>query len=287
MSCLSLLQYPDTDEDDAQSTPTTRPNLTLVTASTEFRCSYSDPTDSRPNSAVAPSPYSAASTVSPSSPLLSDVDATLVAQPIRAQSLQPTRQGIYPPPSLPQLLSGTALRGSDASQDSAGEATPNVSSACREGKDFRQPVRLSKSASLPTCSAPLSETCTTSPTRLAHPYARIDAKKAAAPSGKRRKMWNHALEKNLFTPEEISSLRAPNRRAVYTASLEYHIDQLHEQLHKAGLYPVPLETLDQYRGLNSKTAKVGRHKFMAVQFFFPDSPHCRAWSLDCTKMPTI
>ncbi|EKM61184.1 uncharacterized protein PHACADRAFT_57340, partial [Phanerochaete carnosa HHB-10118-sp] len=63
-----------------------------------------------------------------------------------------------------------------------------------------------------------------------HPYARIYAKKAEAPTVKRRKMWNHALEKSLFTPEEIASLGAPIRRAIYTASLENHIDQLHGQL---------------------------------------------------------
>ncbi|KIP12442.1 hypothetical protein PHLGIDRAFT_38524, partial [Phlebiopsis gigantea 11061_1 CR5-6] len=111
--------------------------------------------------------------------------------------------------------------------------------------------------------SPTDESAASSSTRLAHPYARIYAKKAAAPSAKRRKMWNHALEKSLFTPEEIANMGAPNRRAIYTASLEHHIDRLHAQMLVLGIYPVPLKALDQYRGMNSKTAKsmvAGLHK---------------------------
>jgi hypothetical protein len=74
---------------------------------------------------------------------------------------------------------------------------------------------------------------------------------------KRRKTWVHALEKSLFTPEEIVSLSAPVRRSIYTASLEAHVDKLHNQLLEMGLFPVPFEKLEPYRGLNSKTAKVG------------------------------
>lgn len=36
---------------------------------------------------------------------------------------------------------------------------------------------------------------------IVHPYARLYGKKHGA--GKRRKMWNHALEKMLFTPQEM------------------------------------------------------------------------------------
>lgn len=49
---------------------------------------------------------------------------------------------------------------------------------------------------------------------------------------------------------------APNRRSIYVASLEAHVDSLHAQLLTLGLYPVPFEKLERYRGLNSKTAKV-------------------------------
>lgn len=90
---------------------------------------------------------------------------------------------------------------------------------------------------------------------LAHPYARIYAKRDSPPT-KRRKMWNHALEKSLFTADELANLRAPLRRTVYIASLEAHIDGLHNQLLELQLYPVPFEALDAYHGLNSKTAKV-------------------------------
>ncbi|KAI0704941.1 hypothetical protein BC835DRAFT_1261947, partial [Cytidiella melzeri] len=72
---------------------------------------------------------------------------------------------------------------------------------------------------------------------------------------KRRKMWEHALEKNFFTPEEIVSIGAPVRRTIYTASLEAHIEKLHGQLKAIGLAPVPPHKLEPYRGLNSRTAK--------------------------------
>lgn len=49
---------------------------------------------------------------------------------------------------------------------------------------------------------------------------------------------------------------APHRRTIYIASLEAHIDRLHNQLLSIGLYPIPFERLEPYRGLNSKTAKV-------------------------------
>ncbi|KAI0675630.1 hypothetical protein C8Q78DRAFT_964209 [Trametes maxima] len=89
---------------------------------------------------------------------------------------------------------------------------------------------------------------------IVHPYARLYSKKHA-PGPKRRKMWNHALEKMLFTSHEISTMGAPHRRTIYTASLEAHIDLLHEQLLNLSLFPVAFEKLDPYRGLNSKTAK--------------------------------
>jgi len=81
--------------------------------------------------------------------------------------------------------------------------------------------------------------------QIAHPYARLVAKKGEV---KRRKIWNHALEKSLFTPFELyvlplvpsytganvtrssSTMGAPHRRGIYTASLESHIDDLHDQL---------------------------------------------------------
>ncbi|KAG6850496.1 hypothetical protein H0H93_012497 [Arthromyces matolae] len=68
---------------------------------------------------------------------------------------------------------------------------------------------------------------------VAHPYARLYAKKDEV---KRRKIWNHALEKSLFTPFEISTIGAPQRRTIYIASLEAHIDKLHDQLHEFVVY---------------------------------------------------
>ncbi|KAF9014421.1 hypothetical protein BDZ89DRAFT_962857, partial [Hymenopellis radicata] len=74
-------------------------------------------------------------------------------------------------------------------------------------------------------------------------------------SGKRRKIWNHALEKSVFNALELSTLGAPQRRTIYIASLEAHIEQLHTQLLSLGYWPVAFEDLDPFKGLNSKTAK--------------------------------
>ncbi|KAG6381230.1 hypothetical protein JVT61DRAFT_5634 [Boletus reticuloceps] len=67
---------------------------------------------------------------------------------------------------------------------------------------------------------------------IAHPYARLYAKKDGS---KRRKIWNHVLEKQLFSPQELSTMGAPHRPSVSIRSLS--------------------KRLDPYRGLNSKTAK--------------------------------
>ncbi|KAI5124596.1 hypothetical protein M0805_004208 [Coniferiporia weirii] len=70
-----------------------------------------------------------------------------------------------------------------------------------------------------------------------------------------RRIWTHALEKYLFTPHEIATLGTPHRRTIYLASLEAHIDRLHSQLLGLGLYPIPVDELQPYKGLNCKTAK--------------------------------
>lgn len=53
---------------------------------------------------------------------------------------------------------------------------------------------------------------------------------------------------------------APHRRTIYIASLEAHVDRLHAQLLSMGLYPIPFEKLEPYKGLNSKTAKVSHRR---------------------------
>ncbi|ESK87883.1 hypothetical protein Moror_15250 [Moniliophthora roreri MCA 2997] len=85
-----------------------------------------------------------------------------------------------------------------------------------------------------------------------HPYARLQGKNK---EGKRRKIWNHALEKYLFTPYELSTLGAPHRRTIYMASLEAHIDNLHAQLLSLGFWPVAFDDLEALKGLNTRTAK--------------------------------
>ncbi|KAF5313201.1 hypothetical protein D9619_003237 [Psilocybe cf. subviscida] len=114
--------------------------------------------------------------------------------------------------------------------------------------------------------------------QLAHPYARLSEKHK---DNKRRKIWSHTLEKNFFTPEEITPVFArsavtsaypialssplflfnirncaPHRRPTYIASLEAHIDRVHAKLVEGEWYPVPYSDLDPFKGLNSKTAKI-------------------------------
>lgn len=67
---------------------------------------------------------------------------------------------------------------------------------------------------------------------------------------------------------------APHRRTIYIASLEAHIDRLHNHLLSFGLYPVPFSRLEPYRGLNSKTAKVRQVPFTII----PHNSSYRAWS---------
>ena len=114
---------------------------------------------------------------------------------------------------------------------------------------------------------------------IAHPYARLYAKKNAT-GAKRRKIWNHALEKSVFNAHEMcvdivqfppdithqlagdrATMGAPHRRTIYIATLEAHIDCLHAQLLAIGLYPVPFERLEPFKGLNCKTAKVSQFPF--------------------------
>lgn len=94
-------------------------------------------------------------------------------------------------------------------------------------------------------STTLEELCSYDST---HPYPVIEARK-------RRKAWNHVLEKAIFTSDEICNESAPQRRKVYVSSLEAHVDALHDQLLQLGLWPVPAKELERLRGLNSKTAK--------------------------------
>lgn len=121
---------------------------------------------------------------------------------------------------------------------------------------------------------------------IAHPYARLYAKKNAT-GAKRRKIWNHALEKSVFNAHEMyvdvvnfymishtnhqltvtgyrATMGAPHRRTIYIATLEAHIDCLHAQLLAIGLYPVPFERLEPFKGLNCKTAKVSHFLYLFI-----------------------
>jgi hypothetical protein len=108
---------------------------------------------------------------------------------------------------------------------------------------------------------------------MPHPYARFYAYREWEAAAKPRRIWSHALESAIFTREELFVLlaassreswanaahslmvRAGQRRKVYIASLEAHIDALHAQLIEYGLYPVPFADLAPYKGMSSKIVK--------------------------------
>ncbi|TFY83602.1 hypothetical protein EWM64_g428 [Hericium alpestre] len=180
-------------------------------------------------------------------------------------------QKVNPPPALPLLTIAVPATPSTASADDDAPASPSsttsksspTNSECSDVPVVsRSPKPAKGFLETPSLLPPVHEysahldslTSRSIPAQLAHthPYARLVSKKDGS---KRRKIWNHALEKSIFTSQEISSMGAPRRRTIYIASLEAHVDQLHAQLLDLGLYPVPFERLEIYRGLNSKTAK--------------------------------
>ena len=80
-----------------------------------------------------------------------------------------------------------------------------------------------------------------------------------------------------------STMGAPHRRTIYIASLEAHIDRLHAQLLSMGLYPIPFDKLEPYRGLNSKTAKVRTSPSLVP--VYSEISSGRVWSRGCRTMP--
>jgi len=143
----------------------------------------------------------------------------------------PTRIHMSPSPDYPfPLLEQDHHYYSPSSSDSA-------SSQCAELPHLPEQASLQEPR-------PYFTQSTSRRLRIAHPYARLLAKKDDT---KRRRIWNHALEKFIFNPYELyampvlrqkllniqldrSTLGAPHRRTIYLASLEAHIDKLHAQL---------------------------------------------------------
>ncbi|PPR05542.1 hypothetical protein CVT24_003284 [Panaeolus cyanescens] len=104
----------------------------------------------------------------------------------------------------------------------------------------------------PRLSRPRHHSLFTKQSHLHSPYARLAKGEVNI---KRRRIWNHVFEKAIFTPYELSTINAPNRRKVYISSLECHIDYMHNILEGNGHYPVKESEMKQHFGLNRKTAK--------------------------------
>ncbi|KAJ6610064.1 hypothetical protein B0H10DRAFT_1812431 [Mycena sp. CBHHK59/15] len=90
-----------------------------------------------------------------------------------------------------------------------------------------------------------------------HPYSPPGEKRERKAKAKTpRKMWPHALEKLCSTIRSCATtLGVSNRRPIYQASLEAHIDRLHAFVLNPDFYPVTVAELDQFKGLNTKTCK--------------------------------
>ncbi|KAF4623472.1 hypothetical protein D9613_001872 [Agrocybe pediades] len=127
-----------------------------------------------------------------------------------------------------------------------------------QSPNYSSPIQFQPSDIDPTLSRrpkhrPARQVASLKQIQITHPYARLFAKKDEV---KRRKIWNHALEKLIFSPYELSTVGAPSRRTMYIASLEAHIDHLHQRLEESGLPPPINEAeLIPFTGLNCKTAK--------------------------------
>lgn len=241
------LQYPPSDDEGAPAPRSAAFTLSPLIISSPL------PTTGRnsPVSAVTAPPDSPVSYSGESSPLL-------LEQPYLPAPT--TRAALHPPPALPQLLPDPSFRfpsSTDVTSSDARPATAPTNQGARAGPGLTKSSSISSMSSTSTESTSYTAPSTSARSTLAHPYARIYAKKAD-PAVKRRRMWNHALEKSVFTPEEIATLGAQARRTMYTASLEAHVDKLHEQLRAIGLTPIAPERLEPYHGLNVITVKVRR-----------------------------
>ncbi|KAF7799039.1 hypothetical protein EIP86_010269 [Pleurotus ostreatoroseus] len=198
---------------------------------------------------------------------------TFTAQPSPGAAL-------HRPPALPKLLPNPHFRFPAASPSASSASSPTVAIPPATESEVRQfcprkppvlvtptsasPVRprakiqpkpkpLSPASSSEDLSSDSSSSCLAG-RAVSHPYARIYAKRDPT-QPKQRKMWNHALEKHIFTPDELANMKAPIRRKIYIASLEAHIDALLSRLYTAEKFPIPLDALESYYGLNCKTVK--------------------------------
>ncbi|KAK7694857.1 hypothetical protein QCA50_002045 [Cerrena zonata] len=235
-----------------KSTP--RPELKLVTITTVPTAPNS------PSSELSQSPLSSCSSLSLLTPSTSNTSfnspifpaSNSFKLPLHSRPLLPAPSTIrLPPPPLPYPIvpRSTSIATSPSPTPSPNSPDPTYAFPSKEDQIGTSLTRSSSVDSLSRAGPSRSN--------ATHPYKRPDTSEESNKSAaaKRRKMWNHALEKSVFTPQELSTMTAPNRRTIYTGTLEHHIEQLHQQLLDLELYPVPMDDLEQYRGLNSKTAK--------------------------------
>lgn len=276
------LQYPDPASPDPPPSLPSRPVITIITTSPRPRRSISPQPDSASSIPFVGSSVSDTSPLSYDSPNLNTpmdqhfgVAHTAVSGYVPHIYRRDTNSEnnifcprrslpIFTPPAIPSLLpdtmplSRTSSISSVASSWSAASVPASSSLPIINPAPYLHPHTQSYAALASASSSNCSPTVASQPyiSRKRGASDTPDPNRTSPTTAKRRKMWVHALEKNVFTPEEIASLPAPIRRTIYTSSLEAHIDKLHNQLLTIGLWPIPFEKLDPYHGLNSKTAKV-------------------------------
>ncbi|KZS93094.1 hypothetical protein SISNIDRAFT_466442 [Sistotremastrum niveocremeum HHB9708] len=105
---------------------------------------------------------------------------------------------------------------------------------------------------------PPSPTTPTTPAPSARPPSAIKSYKPTptSKSGRTRKPWHHALEREIFTEEEIQNISVNHRRTIYLSSLEKRVEGMHKQLSAAHKYPVPSSKLEPWCTLKTKASRM-------------------------------
>ena len=95
------------------------------------------------------------------------------------------------------------------------------------------------------------------PRSLAHPYERT----YVSEQSQRRIPWNPAFGEMIGGFDDVRKMPARQRRAIYQAALESHIDQIHEQCLSLGLSLTRPDALKQYQGMDATWMKVSMFGF--------------------------
>lgn len=208
------LSYPYTSRDGSASPsnqataslspkPTPRPDLKLVTITTA---------PNSPSSEVSQSPISTCSSASVLTPStsISSFNSPIFPPsnsfklPLHTRPLLPAPSTIrLPPPPLPYPIVPRSISAATPPPSTPSPTIPDPTYAFPP-KEYQNGSNLRRSISVDSMGkASTSRGVASHPYKrpIAEPQAIEESNKSAA--AKRRKMWNHALEKSVFTPQEL------------------------------------------------------------------------------------